>query len=118
MKKVLSVVLILTAFLMSAGVAYSTAQGAVQNIPFDAGCLDEAHEDGDFAPETETGALTPQPGPQMLDPSRVFPLPAGSGYAYEDGFGDDRDFGGGCLHTGQTIHADAPIDSIPVFKRK
>ena len=31
---------------------------------------------------------------------------------------DDRDFGGGCLHTGQTIHADAPIDSIPVFKRK
>ena len=103
MQKVLSVVLILTAFLMSAGVAYSTAQGAVQNIPFDAGCLDEAHEDGDFAPETETGALTPQPGPQMLDPSRVFPLPAGSGYAYEDGFGDDRDFGGARTHEGVDI---------------
>lgn len=51
-------------------------------------------------------ALTLQPGPQMLDPTRVFPLPAQSGYAYEDGFGDARSFGGERSHEGVDIIVD------------
>lgn len=106
MKKICIVLLILSLYALSAGVAYSTAQGAVDQIPFDAGCLDETHEDGDFSLETETEPLAVQPGPQMLDPTRVFPLPAGSGYSYEDGFGDGRDFGGARSHEGVDIIVD------------
>ena len=106
MKKICIVLLILSLYVLSAGVAYSTAQGAVDQIPFDAGCLDEAHEDGDFSLETETEPLAVQPGPQMLDPTRVFPLPAGSGYSCEDGFGDGRDFGGARTHEGVDIIVD------------
>ena len=106
LKKICIVLLILSLYVLSAGVAYSTAQGAVDQIPFDAGCLDEAHEDGDFSLETETEPLAVQPGPQMLDPTRVFPLPAGSGYSYEDGFGDGRDFGGARSHEGVDIIVD------------
>lgn len=106
MKKICIVLLILSLYALSAGVAYSTAQDAVDQIPFDAGCLDETHEDGDFSLETETEPLAVQPGPQMLDPTRVFPLPAGSGYSYEDGFGDGRDFGGARSHEGVDIIVD------------
>ena len=106
MKKICIVLLILSLYALSAGVAYSTAQDAVDQIPFDAGCLDETHEDGDFSLETETEPLAVQPGPQMLDPTRVFPLPAGSGYSYEDGIGDGRDFGGARSHEGVDIIVD------------
>lgn len=114
LRKILSVVLILTALSMSAGAAYSSAQGAAETMRFDAGCPDEPHADGDFVLETETEPISVQPGPQMLDPSRVFPLPAGSGYAYEDGFGDGRDFGGARQHEGVDVIVDegTPVLSV------
>ena len=114
MKKICIVLLILSLYVLCAGVAYSTAQDAVDNIPFDAGCLDEDHEDGGPALETETDPFAVQPGPQMLDPTRVFPLPAGSGYSYEDGFGDGRDFGGARSHEGVDIIVDegTPVLSV------
>lgn len=114
LRKILSVVLILTALCMSAGASYSSAQGAVETMRFDAGCPDEPHADGDFVLETETEPMSVQPGPQMLDPSRVFPLPAGSGYAYEDGFGDGRDFGGARRHEGVDVIVDegTPVLSV------
>ena len=44
---------------------------------------------------------------QMTDPTRVFPLPKSSRYAYENGFGDARNFGGDRNHEGIDIIAPA-----------
>lgn len=58
------------------------------------------------APEANAQSETPLPGPQMLDPTRVFPLAEGVAYAYEDGFGDARTFGGERSHEGVDILVD------------
>ena len=42
-------------------------------------------------------------GPQMEDPTRVFPLPKTVKYGYEPGFGDGRSFGGERYHGGVDI---------------
>ena len=53
-------------------------------------------------------------GPQMVDPTRVFPLPKSARYAYEPGFGDSRNFGGARFHEGVDIIAPkgTPVRSV------
>ena len=53
-------------------------------------------------------------GPQMTDPTRVFPLPRQAKYGYEPGFGADRHFGGARPHEGVDIIADkgTPVRSV------
>jgi len=53
-------------------------------------------------------------GPQMADPTRVFPLPKDIKYSYEPGFGDGRWFGGERSHEGVDIIAPkgTPVRSV------
>lgn len=74
----------------------------------------EAQAQSELLAASQAQALLPQPGPQMLDPTRVFPLPRDAAYSYEDGFGDARAFGGERLHEGVDIIADegTPVRSV------
>lgn len=53
-------------------------------------------------------------GPQMTDPTRVFPLPQTAHYGYEPGFGDGRSYGGERSHEGIDIIAakGTPVRSV------
>lgn len=53
-------------------------------------------------------------GPQMTDPTRVFPLAKSANYSYEPGFGDGRSYGGERAHEGVDIIAakGAPVRSV------
>lgn len=61
---------------------------------------------------TSLGAMTL--GPQMTDPTRVFPLAPGTKYSYESGFGDARNYGGERSHEGVDIIAakGTPVRSV------
>lgn len=53
-------------------------------------------------------------GPQMTDPTRVFPLAMDAKFSYESGFGASRSFGGERQHEGVDIIADkgTPVHSV------